>query len=100
MSRDRAPFIAQGTWRSGSLHVWGWNGESPASAAWLYGGFGRSRWSADAERGWHDSPISYGELGRIQLELPGGGPRSLPAVRPHPVGASVWQSGTPTGDHK
>ncbi len=98
MSRDRAPFVAQGTWRSGSLHVWGWNGESPASAAWLYGGFGRSRWSADAEAGWHDSPISYGELGRIQLELPGGGQRSVPAVRLDPFGASVWLSETPTGD--
>ena len=53
MSRDRAPFVAQGTWRSGTLHVWGWNGDSSASAAWLYGGFGRSRWTAqaDAERG-------------------------------------------------
>ncbi len=96
MSRERAPFVAQGTWRSGSLHVWGWNGESPASAAWLYGGF--SRWSADAEAGWHDSPISYGELGRIQLELPGGGQRSVPAVRLDPFGASVWLSETPTGD--
>ena len=35
--------MAQGTWRSGALHVWGWNGESVASAAWLYGGFGRSQ---------------------------------------------------------
>ncbi|MFW2335101.1 DEAD/DEAH box helicase [Ilumatobacter sp.] len=98
MSRDRAPFVAQGTWRSGSLHVWGWNGESPASAAWLYGGFGRSRWSAEPEGGWHDSPISYGELGRIQLELPDGGQRSVPAVRLDPFGASVWLSETPTGD--
>ncbi|MDW3215441.1 MAG: DEAD/DEAH box helicase [Ilumatobacteraceae bacterium] len=98
MSRDRAPFVAQGSWRSGALHVWGWNGESPASAAWLYGGFGRSRWSADAEQGWHDSPISYGELGRIQLELPEGGVRSVPAVQLDPFGASVWLSETPTGD--
>jgi hypothetical protein len=102
MSRDRAPHVAQGTWRSGALHVWGWNGESPASAAWLYGGFGRSRWSgsghADDQRGWHDSPISYGELGRIQLELPDGGQRSVPAVRLDPFGASVWLSDTPSGD--
>jgi SNF2 family DNA or RNA helicase len=100
MSRDRAPFVAQGTWRSGSLHVWGWNGESPASAAWLYGGFGRSRWSADsdADAGWHDSPISYGELGRVQLELPEGGARSVPAVQLDPFGAAVWLSETPTGD--
>ena len=98
MSRDRAPFVAQGTWRSGALHVWGWNGESPASAAWLYGGFGRSRWSGRGDPGWHDSPISYGELGRIQLELPESGQRSVPAVRLDPYGAAVWLSDTPIGD--
>ena len=64
----------------------------------MYGGFGRSRWSADAEQGWHDSPISYGELGRVQLELPDGGARSVPAVRLDPFGASVWLSETPPGD--
>ena len=96
MSRDRAPFVAQGTWRSGALHVWGWNGESPASAAWLYSGFGRSRWSG--EGGWHDSPISYGELSRIELELPSGGRRPVPAVRLDPFGAAVWLSDTPRGD--
>ncbi len=97
MSRDRAPYLAQGTWRSGSLHVWGWNGESPASAAWLYGGFGSSRWSGEQQSEWHDSPISYGELNRIQLELPDGGQRSVPAVRLDPFGASVWLSDTPDG---
>jgi hypothetical protein len=96
MSRDRAPFVAQGTWRSGALHVWGWNGESPASAAWLYSGFGRSRWSG--EGGWHDSPVSYGELSRIELDLPSGGRRSVPAVRLDPFGAAVWLSDTPSGD--
>ena len=97
MSRDRAPFVAQGTWRSGALHVWGWNGESPASAAWLYSGFGRgSRWSGDG--GWHDSPISYGELSRIDLMLPSGGRRSVPSVRLDPFGAAVWLSDTPGGD--
>jgi hypothetical protein len=97
MSRDRAPFVAQGTWRSSALHVWGWNGESVASAAWLYGGFGRSRWSAGGERGWHDSPISYGELGRLTLELPSGGQRMVPAVQLDPFGAAVWLSETPDG---
>ncbi len=96
MSRDRAPFIAQGTWRSGSLYVWGWNGSSPASAAWLYSGFGRRR--HDGDPGWHDSPISYGELQRLTLELPEGGQRTVPAVRLEPFGAAVWLSETPTGD--
>ncbi len=77
--------------------MWGWNGESPASAAWLYGGFGSSRWSGEDASGWHDSPISYGELGRIQLELPEGGQRSVPAVRLDPFGAAVWLSDTPAG---
>ncbi|MDJ0768177.1 MAG: hypothetical protein QNJ12_05255, partial [Ilumatobacter sp.] len=98
MSRERAPHIAQGTWRSGALHVWGWNGESPASAAWLYGGFGRSRWSGEGDGGWHDSPISYGELSRLQIELPDGGQRSVPVVKLDAFGASVWLSETPTGN--
>jgi hypothetical protein len=92
------PFVAQGTWRSGALHVWGWNGESPASAAWIYGGFGRSRWTGQGEQGWHDSPISYGELGRIQIELGDDGQQGVPAVRLDPFGASVWLSETPSGD--
>lgn len=99
VSRDRAPFVAQGTWRSGALHVWGWNGASPASAAWLYSGFGRSRWSgASGQGGWHDSPVSYGELSRIDLDLPGGGRKSVPTVRLDAFGATVWLSDTPAGD--
>ena len=100
MSRVRAPFVAQGTWRSGTLHVWGWNGDSAASAAWLYGGFGRSRWTAqaDAVEQWHDSPISYGELGRLTLELPSGTRRPVPCVLLDPFGAAVWLSDTPRGE--
>jgi hypothetical protein len=100
MSRDRAPFVAQGTWRSGTLHVWGWNGDTVASAAWLYGGFGRSRWTAQADAGeqWHDSPISYGELGRLMLELPSGSRRPVPSVLLDPFGAAVWLSDTPRGE--
>jgi SNF2-related domain/SNF2 Helicase protein/Helicase conserved C-terminal domain len=99
VSRERAPFVAQGTWRSGALHVWGWNGESPASAAWLYSGFGRSRWSgASGDGGWHDSPVSYGELSRIDLDLPGGDRTSVPTVRLDAFGATVWLSDTPSGN--
>ena len=96
MSRERAPHVAQGTWRAGALHVWGWNGESPASAAWLYAGFGHSRW--DTLGGWHDSPVSYGELSRFSLELPDGSQRPVPSVRLDPFGAAVWLSDTPAGD--
>ncbi len=99
MSRERSPFVAQGTWRSGALHVWGWNGDSAASAAWLYGGFGRSRWNADRDEGWHDSPISYGELSRLTLELSSGAQKPLPTVSLDPFGAAVWLSETPTGEH-
>ena len=97
MSRERAEHVAQGTWRSGSLHVWGWNGDSTASAAWLYGGFGHNRWSG-AENGWHDTPASYGELSRIELELPSGRRKSVPSVRLDPYGAAVWLSDTPGAD--
>ena len=62
MSRDRPPYVAQGTWRSGSLHVWGWNGIDSASMAWFYGFRALNR---DGMRtGWHDSPVSYGAIGR------------------------------------
>jgi SNF2-related domain/SNF2 Helicase protein/Helicase conserved C-terminal domain len=97
MSRERAEHVAQGTWRSGSLHIWGWNGDSAASAAWLYGGFGHNRWSG-AENGWHDTPASYGELSRIELELPSGRRQSVPSVRLDAYGAAVWLSDTPDDD--
>lgn len=100
MSRDRLPFVAQGTWRSGALHIWGWDGDSPASTAWLYGGVGPSRWGdrhvhheADDEitnRGWRDSPIRYGSLSRFHLDLPHGGKRSVPVVVLDPVAATTW----------
>ena len=101
MGRDRAPYVAQGTWRAAALHVWGWNGEGPASAAWLYAGFGGyGRWDAESGRStsWHDSPVSYGELSRFTLELPDGSQRTVPSVRLDPYGAAVWLSDTPTGD--
>ena len=77
--------------------MWGWNGSGPASAAWLYSGFGSSRWS-ESTNGWHDSPVSYGELSRLQLELPAGGTRSVSTVKLDAYGAAVWLSDTPAGD--
>jgi hypothetical protein len=97
MSRARRSFIAQGTWRSGALHVWGWDGQAPASTAWLYGGFGRSQWSGSSND-WHDTPVSYGEVTRLHLELPeGGGDMRIPAVTLDPFGTAVWLSDTPVG---
>ncbi|MFZ9040853.1 MAG: SNF2-related protein [Ilumatobacteraceae bacterium] len=92
MTRDRSPFVAQGTWRSRRLHVWGWNGESTASTAWLYGGI---RGDRSGGPGWHDSPMSYGELGRLELELPSGGRRLVSAVVLDAFGAAVWLSDLP-----
>jgi hypothetical protein len=97
MSRARQPFIAQGTWQQNGLHVWGWNGHELASSAWIYGGFGRSRWSG-ADNSWHDSPISYGEMSRLEIRDLHGVSVRTPAVRLEPLGAAVWLSRTPTGD--
>jgi len=66
VSRDRPPYVAQGTWRSGALHVWGWNGHDSASMAWFYGFRALNR---DGMRtGWHDSPVSYGAIGRLTIQ--------------------------------
>ncbi len=95
-SRHRPPFVAQGTWRSGALHVWGWNGTDTASIAWFYSDF-RQR-SGDGTRiGWHDSPLSYGPIGRLTLSEHGiAAPVST--VELPPLGAAVWLSEVPAGD--
>ena len=68
MSRHRPAHVAQGTWRSGALHVWGWNGIDTAPMAWLYSGF-RVLGDDGRRTGWHDSPTSYGVVGRISITL-------------------------------
>ena len=90
MDRHRQPHVAQGTWRSGALHVWGWNGVDTASMAWLYAGFR----SADNQRGWHDSPVSYGAIGRVSIDV---GSRTLHAssVQLDALAATVWLSDVP-----
>ena len=70
LSRHRPPHVAQGTWRSGALHVWGWNGIDTAPMAWLYGGF-RMLGDDGRRTGWHDTPVSYGAIGRITIALDG-----------------------------
>ncbi len=97
MSRERAPFVAQGTWRSGHLNVWGWNGTEAAKSSWLYSGFGHN--VSGIGTTWHDSPVSYGELGRLTLELPAGGIRPVASVKLDPYGAAVWLSALPDVDH-
>ncbi|WP_083908492.1 DEAD/DEAH box helicase [Ilumatobacter coccineus] len=93
-SRHRPPYVAQATWRSGALHIWGWNGFDTASMAWMYSGFRKV--GADGMRtGWHDSPISYGALGRISIDLPGQPAITSASVQLDPLGIAVWLSELP-----
>jgi SNF2 family DNA or RNA helicase len=94
LSRHRPPHVAQGTWRSGALHVWGWNGVDTASMAWLYSGFRTI--DADGTRsGWHDSPISYGAVARISIDIPQCPALHAASVQLDPLGAAVWLSELP-----
>jgi len=96
-SRHRPPYVAQGTWRSGALHVWGWNGIDAASMAWLYSGFRRI--AADGTRsGWHDSPVSYGAVARISIVVDGQPTIPAASCQLDPLGTAVWLSEVPEGD--
>jgi hypothetical protein len=93
VSRDRPPYVAQGTWRSGSLHVWGWNGYDSASMAWFYG---FRALDADGMRtGWHDSPISYGAIGRLTIQAPDQPTMHVSSVQLDPLAVAVWLSELP-----
>ena len=67
-----------------------------ASIAWFYSDF-RQR-SGDGTRiGWHDSPLSYGPIGRLTLSDHGiAAPVST--VELPPLGAAIWLSDVPPGD--
>jgi len=86
VTRDRPPYVAQGTWRSGALHVWGWNGIDTASMAWFYGGF-RTRGPDGMRVGWHDSPISYGAIGRLTVQVPDLPTMHVSSVQLDPLGS-------------
>jgi SNF2 family DNA or RNA helicase len=95
MVRDRPPYIAQGTWRSGAVHVWGWNGIDAASMAWFYGGFRAV--GADGQRtGWHDSPVSYGAIGRLTIDVAELPTMHVSSVQLDPISAAVWLSELPS----
>jgi len=94
MSRHRPPHVAQGTWRSGALHVWGWNGIDTAPMAWLYGGF-RAIGPDGLRTGWHDTPVSYGALGRISIDIDGRPSLHASAVQLDGMGTAVWLSKLP-----
>ena len=94
LTRHRPAHVAQGTWRSGALHVWGWNGIDTAPMAWLYGGF--RHLDADGSRtGWHDTPVSYGAIGRISLDIDGRPSLHASSVQLDAMGTAVWLSELP-----
>ncbi len=98
MSRHRPPHVAQGTWRSGALHVWGWNGIDTAPMAWLYGGF-RMLGDDGRRTGWHDTPVSYGAIGRISIALDGQPGLHASSVQLDAMGTAVWLSDLPGAPH-
>ncbi len=96
-SRHRPPYVAQGTWRSGALHVWGWNGFDTAPMAWLYSGF--RTMDADGTRsGWHDSPVSYGAVARITVDTPQRPALHAASVQLDALGVAVWLSELPSDE--
>ena len=98
LSRHRPPHVAQATWRSGALHVWGWNGVDTASMAWLYSGF-RTMGTDGVRNGWHDSPISYGAIARITVEVPQRPSLHAASVQLDPLGVAVWLSDLPAEEY-
>ena len=74
--------------------MWGWNGVDTASMAWLYGGF-RVLGDDGRRTGWHDSPASYGVVGRVSIDLDGAPTLHASSVRLDPMGTAVWLSELP-----
>ena len=98
ISRHRPAYVAQGTWRSGALHVWGWNAIDTASMAWMYSGF-RKLDDDGMRTGWHDSPISYGALARIMIDLPEQQSLHASSVQLDAMGMAVWLSDLPSSEY-
>jgi SNF2 family DNA or RNA helicase len=74
--------------------VWGWNGIDSAPMAWLYSGF--RHLDADGLRtGWHDTPVSYGAIGRISLDIDGRPSLHASSVQLDAMGTAVWLSELP-----
>ena len=62
--------------------------------AWLYSGFRTI--DADGTRsGWHDSPISYGAVARISIDISARPALHAASVQLDPLGAAVWLSELP-----
>ncbi len=94
LSRHRPAHVAQGTWRSGALHVWGWNGIDAAPMAWLYSGF-RHLDVNGLRTGWHDTPVSYGAIGRLSLDIDERPALHASSVQLDAMGTAVWLSELP-----
>ena len=98
LSRHRPAHVAQGTWRSGALHVWGWNGIDTGAMAWLYGGF-RAIGEDGLRTGWHDTPVSYGAIGRISIDIAGRPALHASSVQLDAMGTAVWLSELPPEEY-
>ena len=49
--------------------------------------------------GWHDSPISYGAIGRLTVQVPDLPTMHVSSVQLDPLGVAVWLSDLPDADH-
>ncbi len=79
--------------------MWGWNGIDTAPMPWLYSGF-RTVDVDGIRGGWHDTPVSYGAIGRLSLDLDGGLPRlHASSVQLDAMGTTVWLSELPDEPH-
>jgi len=66
--------------------------------AWMYSGF-RKIDNDGMRTGWHDSPISYGALGRIMIDLPGHPTLHASSVQLDAMGTAVWLSDLPPSEY-
>ena len=65
--------------------------------AWLYSGF--RKMGEDGRRtGWHDSPISYGAIGRVTIDIGEHPTMHASSVQLDAIGTAVWLSELPTAE--
>ncbi|MFT6812681.1 MAG: hypothetical protein ACJASK_001303, partial [Ilumatobacter sp.] len=62
--------------------------------AWLYSGF-RKIGDDGRRTGWHDSPISYGAIGRVTIDVPHLHTMHASSVQLDSIGTAIWLSELP-----
>ncbi|MGK0424462.1 MAG: hypothetical protein ACJAZD_001981, partial [Ilumatobacter sp.] len=65
--------------------------------AWLYSGF-RKIGDDGRRTGWHDSPISFGAIGRVTIDVPGHHTMHASSVQLDSIGTAVWLSKLPASE--